>query len=85
MFEIVNNQLGYEKNRCVKVRKDYTAVYSYYDRLFTGNLPFKKVAEFKSYPKISIFGKTLVEFPDEEAEETWTVFDHPVIRIYKRI
>ncbi len=84
MFEIESNQPGYDRDRCIKLRNDYTAVYSYYDRLFTGNLPFEKVAEFKSYPGISIFGKTLIEFPDEEAEETWTVFDHPVIRIYKR-
>lgn len=84
-FNIENSQLGYEKDRCVRLRNEYTEVYSYYDRLFTGNLPFEKVAEFTSYPKISIFGKTLIEFPDEQAEETWTVFDHPVIRIYKRI
>jgi hypothetical protein len=84
LFEIERNQQGYDRDRCIKLRNDYTAVYSYYDRLFTGNLPFEKVAEFKSYPKITIFGKKLIEFPDEEAEETWTVFDHPVIRIYKR-
>ncbi len=56
----------------------------YYDKLFSGSLGFKEVARFTSYPRIVIFGKTLIEFPDEEAEETWTVFDHPVIRIYKR-
>jgi len=42
------------------------------------------VAEFNSYPKITLFGKTFIEFPDENAEETWSVFDHPVIRIYKK-
>ncbi len=84
-FSIRQNHLGYDKNRCEKLRKDYPDVNKYYDRLFSGNLGFKKVAEFSSFPKISIFGKTLIEFPDEEAEETWTVFDHPVIRIYKRI
>ena len=42
------------------------------------------VAEFTSYPEISFFGTTLIDFPDENAEETWTVFDHPVIRIYKK-
>jgi hypothetical protein len=62
----------------------YPIVANYYQRLFDGSLGFKQVAEFSSYPKISFFGKTLLEFPDEQAEETWTVFDHPVIRIYKR-
>lgn len=56
----------------------------YYQNLFSGKLGFKKVAEFSSFPKISIFGKTIFEFPDEGAEETDTVFDHPVIRIYKK-
>jgi hypothetical protein len=43
------------------------------------------VAEITSCPHISLFGKKIYEIHDENAEETWTVFDHPVIRIYKRI
>jgi MFS family permease len=43
----------------------------YYQLLFSGQLGFTKVAEFK-------------RFNDEKAEETFTVFDHPVIRIYKK-
>lgn len=74
-----------EKKNCHKLEEKYPLLNDYYQRLFSGELGFKKVAEFSSYPKISFFGKTLVEFPDEEAEETWTVFDHPVIRIYKRV
>lgn len=46
---------------------------------------FKKVAELSSYPTIELFGKKVIEIKDEMAEETFTVFDHPVIRIYKRI
>ena len=63
----------------------YPKLNKYYDELFSGKLGFKKVVEFNSYPRIEIFGKKIIEFPDETAEETWTVFDHPVIRIYKRI
>ena len=65
-------------------RAAYPKLNEYYDELFSGKLGFKKVAEFSSYPKIEIFGKKIIEFPDEAAEETWTVFDHPVIRIYKK-
>ncbi len=63
----------------------YPRLSTYYQDLFSGKLGFQKVAEFTSYPKISFFGRTLIEFPDEEAEETWSVFDHPVVRIYKKI
>ncbi|MCX6730838.1 MAG: DUF192 domain-containing protein [Candidatus Roizmanbacteria bacterium] len=63
----------------------YPYLANYYDQLFTGLAGFEKVAEFSSYPKMEVFGKTIISLPDEEAEETWTVFDHPVIRIYKKV
>ncbi len=63
--------------------ESYPLLANYYDDLFSGRLGFEKVAEVSSYPRLSIGNKTLIEFPDEDAEETWTVFDHPVIRIYK--
>ena len=78
------DNLSYEKNRCDKLRKEFPKLNQYYQNLFSGRLGFEKVAEFSSSPKISFFGKRLFEFSDEQTEETWTVFDHPVIRIYKR-
>lgn len=74
-----------KSQKCDVLRQEYPLLNEYYHRLFSGKLGFKKIAEFTSYPKISLFGKTLLEFPDEQAEETWSVFDHPVIRIYKKI
>ena len=76
--------LSYDKSRCDNLKKEFSLLNQYYENLFSGQLGFKKVTEFSSYPKISFLGKTWFEFPDEKAEETWTVFDHPVIRIYKR-
>lgn len=67
------------------LKNKYPLLDKYYNDLFSNRLGFKKVAEFSSYPRISILGRTLIEFPDEQAEETWTVFDHPVIRIFKKI
>ncbi len=64
--------------------KYYPELTNYYQKLFSGDLGFKKVVEFSSYPRIELFGKILLEFPDEQAEETFTVFDHPVIRVYKK-
>jgi len=51
----------------------YPLLNDYYEKLFSGKLGYEKVAEFSA------------GLNDEQAEETWTVFDHPVIRIYKRI
>jgi len=73
------------KNKCQKMLEKYPQLNAYYEKLFNGQLGFEKVAEFSSYPEISLFGRVLIRFPDEQAEETWSVFDHPVIRIYKRI
>lgn len=54
----------------------------YYQLLFSGKLGFKLIKEF------SPFNLSLVSyhfsFSDESAEETWSVFDHPVIRIYQK-
>ena len=57
----------------------YPLTARYYDLLFSGKLGFEKVAEINSFPKL--LG---LSFPDEAAEETFTVFDHPVVRIYKK-
>ncbi len=69
---------------CKELIQKYPLVNAYYENLFNGNLGFEKVAEFSSYPEITIGEKSLI-LPDEDAEETWTVFDHPVIRIYKKM
>ncbi len=63
----------------------YPILADYYEKLFSSTGEYEKIIEFSSYPKITLFGKNLIELPDENAEETWTVFDHPVVRIYKRI
>ncbi len=71
--------------RCVKLNEQYPRVNDYYDNLFSGQLGFELVETISSYPRIAVGGTTLISFPNEEAEETWTVFDHPVIRIFKRV
>ena len=74
---------GYTESNCGELAKAYPQLQEYYNMLFESG-KYEKIAEFSSYPRIEIFGNKLVEFNDESAEETFTVFDHPVIRIYKR-
>src|SRR3989344_2857189 len=57
---------------------------NFYNRLFASQLGFQEVKIFTSYPQLKIQGWKL-EIPDEVGEETWSVFDHPVIRIYKKM
>ena len=55
----------------------------FYNGLFSGSLGFEQIKEFHSYPALSFLGFK-IEFPDEQAEETWRVFDHPVLRVFKK-
>lgn len=75
---------GYQTNTCELLNQSYPQLSLYYQQLFSGSLGFITLKKFTSYPTLKVFGH-LLTFPDEEAEETWTVFDHPVIRIYKRL
>jgi hypothetical protein len=52
----------------------------FYQSLFDGNLGFKKVAEFTSYP--CFFNICL---NDDSAEEAFTVYDHPKVLIFQKL
>lgn len=66
-----------------RLKNQFPRTARFYDMLFNGRLGFEKIKQFSSYPKLSFLGLNL-EFPDENAEETWSVFDHPVIRVFKK-
>jgi 4-amino-4-deoxy-L-arabinose transferase-like glycosyltransferase len=61
----------------------YPKTSDYYQNLFNGSLGFEKVAEFTSFPGIKINGLQLT-IDDSEADESFTVYDHPKVMIFKR-
>lgn len=58
----------------------YPMTIRYYELLFSGKLGFEKVAEFTSYPRL---GPWII--PDDEADESFTVYDHPKPIIFRKV
>lgn len=63
-----------------RMNKGFPITNQYYSLLFSENLGYKLVQTVSSYPKI--MG---IKFNDDNAEETFQVFDHPKILIYKNM
>ncbi len=67
---------------------------AYYDALFSGDLGYEKVARFESFPRLGPLTIPDQVLPDQnlpdwlnelEAEEAFTVYDHPTIFVYKNV
>ena len=57
----------------------YPMSIAYYRALFDGSLGFDRAADFTSYPSLGP-----LRFPDDRAEEQWTVYDHPRVLLFKK-
>lgn len=62
----------------------YPLVTKYFQLLFSEKLGFKEIKTFYPFPEFSFLASHF-SFSDERSEETFTVFDHPVIRIYQKV
>ncbi|MBI2464786.1 glycosyltransferase family 39 protein [Candidatus Shapirobacteria bacterium] len=60
-----------------QVGPSFSSSHSYYQALFNGSLGFEQLQSFQL--------KTDLFLNQEMAEETWTVFDRPTIRVYKKV
>ncbi len=59
--------------------KRYPMTTEYYRMMFNGDLGFEKVWDYTTYPQL--FG---LEFPDASADESWSLYDHPQVTIFKK-
>lgn len=62
------------KNNC------YPITARYYQKLFSGELGFNLLSQFSSYPTIPLLNIPII---DDGADESFTVYDHPKIIIFK--
>jgi len=65
------------------VPEKYPRMSKFYADLFEGKLPYKKIKEFTSYPSLRYVGIPL-DIPDDFAEESFTVYDHPRVIIFQK-
>ncbi len=63
----------------VRLPERYPATIAFYDKLFNGEAGFTLVKKVTSYP--SLFG---LKFNDDFADESFTVYDHPQVHIFKK-
>jgi uncharacterized membrane protein len=57
----------------------YPMTTRYYDYMFSGELGFSVAAHITTPPQL--FG---IEFPDHEADESWSLYDHPQVTIFRK-
>jgi hypothetical protein len=62
------------------LKDKYPLSSKFYNDLFAGKLPYLKIKEFIHTP--NIFG---FKINDQNADESFTVYDHPQVLIYKKI
>ena len=61
------------------VKERYPITNKYFDLLFSGRLGYKLVKSFTSYP--TLLG---IEIDDDLADESFSVYDHPKVLIFKK-
>jgi len=77
-YIVINSRRLY--GTLLRLTKEYPLTSQYYQLLFKGKLGYKQVAQFSSYPQI--LG---ISINDDASEETFQVYDHPKVLIFRNI
>lgn len=68
------------------VPERYPRMSKFYDDLLQNKTDYKLIQEFTSHPQICVFfDKMCLTFDDQWAEESFTVYDHPQVLLFKRM
>ncbi|MCF7936115.1 MAG: hypothetical protein K9L28_07235 [Synergistales bacterium] len=80
-YYVVTSSRGYATLR--RLPWLYPKMAAFYRHLFAEEVGFERVATFTSYPRIEIGDLSLV-IDDDPSEESFTVFDHPKVIIFRK-
>jgi hypothetical protein len=75
-YIVINSRRLY--GTLIHMQDTYPLTSFYYKQLFAGNLGYKKVGEFTSYPTFMH-----IQINDDASEETFQVYDHPKVLIFQ--
>jgi hypothetical protein len=62
----------------------YPKTVPWYNDFFSGKTGYKKIKEFTTYPSLEWLGIPLT-LPDQWSDESFTVYDHPKVMIFKNM
>jgi YYY domain-containing protein len=63
----------------------FPSTIAFFEALDSGTLGFERVATFSSPPRIELFGRTWLRLDERGAEEAFSVYDHPEVRIWRKV
>ncbi|MCX6731082.1 MAG: phospholipid carrier-dependent glycosyltransferase, partial [Candidatus Roizmanbacteria bacterium] len=67
----------------MNVPQRYPTTSQFYKSMFKNEKGYTLIKEFNSYPSLRYLGIP-IDFPDQWAEEAFTVYDHPLVKIFKK-
>lgn len=79
-YLILSSNRGWGSISQVPMR--YARMSQFYKELFAGRTRYKMIKEFTSYPSLRYLGIPL-DLPDQWSDESFTVYDHPKVIIFK--